>query len=156
VRDPLTGTVYAHEHGPRGGDEINILTAGANYGWPITSYGIDYTGAIVTPFETYPGVTDPIHYWTPSIAPAGMAIYRGEMFPEWEGDLIVSALIAGDADTAGGHLRIVDLDGSAVAGETIILGELEARLRDVRVAPDGSLLVLEDAPDGRLIRVYRD
>jgi glucose/arabinose dehydrogenase len=156
VRDPLTGTVYAHEHGPRGGDEINILTAGANYGWPITSYGIDYTGAIVTPFETYPGVTDPIHYWTPSIAPAGMAIYRGEMFPEWDGDLIVSALIAGDADTAGGHLRIVDLDGSAVAGERIILGELEARLRDVRVAPDGSLLVLEDAPDGRLIRVFKD
>lgn len=156
VRDPQTGTVYSHEHGPRGGDEINILRAGANYGWPITSYGIDYTGAIVTPFETYPGVTDPVHYWTPSIAPAGMAIYRGEMFPEWDGDLIISALIAGDAGTAGGHLRIVDLDGSEVVGEAIILGELEARLRDVRVAPDGSLLVLEDAPDGRLIRVYRD
>lgn len=156
VRDPQTGAIYSHEHGPRGGDEINILSAGANYGWPITSYGIDYTGAIVTPFETYPGVTDPIHYWTPSIAPAGMAIYRGEMFAEWDGDLIVSALIAGDAGTAGGHLRVVDLEDGAVAGETIILGELETRLRDVRVAPDGSLLVLEDAPDGRLIRVYRD
>ncbi|WP_300528896.1 PQQ-dependent sugar dehydrogenase [Maricaulis sp.] len=156
VRDPETGIIYSHEHGPRGGDEINILVPGANYGWPIASFGLDYTGAIVTPFETYPGMTDPLHHWTPSIAPAGMAFYDGAMFPEWQGDLIVSALIAGDAGTPGGHLRIVDLQDGAVVGETIILGELEARLRDVRVAPDGSLLVLEDAPDGRLIRVYRD
>jgi len=156
VRDPATGIVYANEHGPQGGDEINILREGANYGWPIASHGIDYTGALVTPFETYPGMADPIHVWVPSIAPAGMAIYRGDMFAEWDGDLLVAALIRGDADVPSGHVRRVDLEGGAVAGEEVLFGELEARIRDVRVGPDGAIWLLTDAENGRLVRVSRD
>ncbi|WP_291841965.1 PQQ-dependent sugar dehydrogenase [Maricaulis sp.] len=153
--DARTGTLYSNEHGPRGGDEINILEAGANYGWPIVSRGIDYTGALVTPFETYDGMREPIHAWVPSIAPAGMALYRGDMFPEWEGDLLVAALIAGDADTPSGHVRRVDLEDGDVVGEDILFGELEARIRDVRVAPDGAIWLLTDEAEGRLVRVAR-
>lgn len=152
ARDPETGTVYAHEHGPLGGDEINILERGANYGWPIASHGIDYSGALITPFDRYDGMVDPEIVWVPSIAPAGMSVYRGDMFPEWQGDLLVAALIAGDAETASGHLRRVNLASGA---QEILLGELEARLRDVRVAADGSLLVVTDDAEGQLIRVYR-
>jgi glucose/arabinose dehydrogenase len=155
VIDPVTDEIYAHEHGPRGGDEINRLVEGENYGWPITTHGLDYTGALVTPFSEYPGMTDPLHVWVPSIAPAGMALYRGEMFPEWQGDLLVAALIAGDADLPTGHLRRVDLEAGVVVGESILLGEAEARLRDVRVASDGSVYVLTDAERGRLIRLFR-
>ena len=156
VRDPVTGTIYANEHGPQGGDEINILHEGENYGWPIASHGIDYTGALVTPFESYEGMTDPIRYWVPSIAPAGMAIYRGDMFPDWDGDLLVAALIPGDADVPSGHVRRVDLENGAVAGEEVLFGELEARIRDVRVGPDGAVWLLTDEDEGRLVRVSRD
>ncbi|WP_300542822.1 PQQ-dependent sugar dehydrogenase [Maricaulis sp.] len=156
VYDAQTGTLYAHEHGPQGGDEINVLEAGDNYGWPIASYGIDYTGALVTPFETYDGMRDPLHHWVPSIAPAGMAIYRGGMFPEWQGDLLVAALIPGDAATASGHVRRVDLENGAVTGEEVLFGELDARIRDIRVAPDGAVWLLTDEAEGRLIRVARE
>jgi len=153
--DPVSGILYANEHGPRGGDEINVLIEGRNYGWPIVSEGTDYTGALVTPFEAYAGMAEPLHVWTPSIAPAGMALYRGNMFPEWEGDLLVAALIAGDADTPSGHVRRVDLQSGDVVGEAILFGELEARIRDVRVAPDGAVWLLTDEADGRLVRVSR-
>ena len=126
---------------------------GRNYGWPIVSRGIDYTGALVTPFETYDGMQDPLVNWTPSIAPAGMAIYRGDVFPDWEGDLLVAALIAGDAGTPSGHVRRVDLEGGDVVGQTILFGELEARIRDVRVAPDGTVWLLTDDENGQLIQV---
>ncbi len=153
--DPVSGILFANEHGPRGGDEINVLIEGRNYGWPIVSNGIDYTGALVTPFDTYEGMAEPLHVWTPSIAPAGMALYRGGMFPEWDGDLLVAALIAGDADTPSGHVRRVDLQGGEVVGEEVLFGELEARIRDVRVAPDGAIWLLTDEPEGRLVRVSR-
>jgi len=156
VVDPDTGTVYANEHGPQGGDEVNILVEGSNYGWPIASHGIDYTGALVTPFQTYAGMTDPIHVWVPSIAPAGMAIYRGGMFADWDGDLLVAALISGDADVPSGHVRRVDLENGAVAGEEVLFGELEARIRDVRVAPDGAVWLVTDEENGRLVRVSRE
>jgi len=156
VFDPVSGRLYANEHGPRGGDEINILVEGANYGWPITSHGIDYTGALVTPFQTYPGMTAPLHVWVPSIAPAGMTVYHGAMFPEWEGDLFVAALIPGDADVPSGHVRRVDIADGAIAGEDILLGELEARIRDVRTGPDGAIWVLTDEENGRLVRLARD
>ncbi|WP_339335435.1 PQQ-dependent sugar dehydrogenase [uncultured Maricaulis sp.] len=156
VYDAASETIYAHEHGPQGGDEINILEPGANYGWPIASYGIDYTGALVTPFERYDGMVEPILAWVPSIAPSGMAIYHGDMFPEWEGDLLVSALIAGDADTPSGHVRRVDLEDGAVVGQDVWFGELGARIRDVRVGPDGAIWLLTDAADGQLVRVSRD
>lgn len=156
VVDPVSGAVYAHEHGPQGGDEINLLVEGSNYGWPITSYGIDYTGALVTPFETYPGMTEPLAHWTPSIAPAGMAFYSGDMFPEWQGDLFVAALIPGEAPIASGHIRWVDLEDGQVVDQTVLLSEYEARFRDVRMASDGSLLAITDSDNGQLIRVYRD
>lgn len=153
VVDQETGIIYAHEHGPRGGDEINRLEPGGNYGWPITSYGIDYTGALVTPFETYSGVIDPLLHWTPSIAPSAMALYSGEMFADWQGDLLVTALVPGDAGTASGHLRRVDMENGEIVGQEILLGELEARLRDVFIASDGAILVLTDGPDGQLLRI---
>ena len=153
VFDARTGTLYAHEHGPRGGDEINVLVEGRNYGWPIASHGIDYTGALVTPFETYAGMEDPLVAWVPSIAPAGMAVYYGDAFPAWQGDLLVAALIPGDAGTPSGHVRRVDLEGGEVVGQEILFGDLEARIRDVRVAPDGTIWLLTDAADGQLIRV---
>ena len=156
VFDAQTGTLYAHEHGPRGGDEINVLATGNNYGWPITSHGVDYTGALVTPFETYDGMAEPLHIWTPSIAPAGMALYRGGVFPEWDGDLLVSALIPGDADVPSGHVRRIDLEDGRVVGEEILFGEIGARIRDVRVGPDGAVWLLTDEAEGRLIRVSRD
>ena len=155
LHDPVSGRVYANEHGPRGGDEINVLVEGDNYGWPIVSRGIDYTGALVTPFDAYEGMQDPLVNWTPSIAPAGMAIYHGEVFPEWEGDLLVAALIAGDAGTPSGHVRRVDLENGDVVGQSILFGELEARIRDVRVAPDGTVWLLTDDANGQLIQVTR-
>ena len=156
VRDPVTGIVYSNEHGPRGGDEINILTEGGNYGWPLVSHGIDYTGALVTPYASYGGMIEPILFWTPSIAPSSMTIYHGAMFPEWDGDLLVTALIHGDADVPSGHLRRVDLEDGAVVGQEILLGDLEARMRDVEIGPDGSIYVLTDEENGRLIRLSRD
>jgi len=156
VYDAENHVAWSHEHGPRGGDEINELSSSANYGWPITSHGIDYTGALVTPFETYDGMTEPVHVWVPSIAPSGMALYRGGMFPDWDGDLLVAALIPGDADVSSGHVRRVDLEDGQVVGEEVLFGEVGARIRDVRVGPDGAVWLLTDEAEGRLIRVSRD
>lgn len=154
--DPVTGIVYSNEHGPRGGDEINILVEGRNYGWPIATHGVDYTGALVSPYTSYPGMQDPLLFWVPSIAPSSMAVYHGAMFPDWDGDLLVTALIRGDADVASGHLRRIDLESGGVAGQEILLGDVEARMRYVAVGPDGSIYVLTDDPEGELIRLYRD
>lgn len=153
--DAETGRILSHEHGPRGGDEINIIEPGINYGWPIATFGVDYSGAIISPYETYPGMRDPILAWTPSVAPAGMTLYRGDMFPEWEGDLLIATLQPGDAETRSGHIRIVDMENGLPAGQTVILGELQSRMRDVRTAPDGSVYVLTDAYDGAVIRLSR-
>jgi len=154
--DPETDRIISHEHGPRGGDEVNIIAPGVNYGWPIATFGIDYSGAIISPYETYPGMRDPIVVWDPSIAPAGMTLYRGDMFPEWQGDLLIATLQPGNADTNSGHIRIVDLNENGLPqGQTVILGELDARMRDIRTAPDGSLYVLTDANNGSVIRLSR-
>lgn len=154
--DVETGRILSHEHGPRGGDEVNIIEPGVNYGWPIATFGIDYSGAIISPYETYPGMRGPIVVWDPSIAPAGMTLYRGDMFAEWEGDLLIATLQPGNADTVSGHIRIVDLNENGLPqGQTVILGELGARMRDIRTAPDGSLYVLTDANEGSVIRLSR-
>ncbi|WP_249975829.1 PQQ-dependent sugar dehydrogenase [Vreelandella olivaria] len=137
-----------NEHGPRGGDEINIIDAGANYGWPIATTGLDYTGARVTPFEEYPGTVSPVLEWTPSIAPSGLAIYTGELFPQWQGDLLVGALV-------NQEVRRVRLSGDGTSAEDVegLFGELEERIRDVRVGPDGAIYLLTDNPEGRVLRV---
>lgn len=149
--DSVRGILWEHEHGPRGGDEINIIEPGANYGWPLASYGIDYNGARITPFTEYEGTKQPFKYWTPSIAPSGLAVYRGDLFADWDGDLLVGALSANN----GQALHRVILDGErAVGEERYLIGE---RISDVRVGPDGAIYVsTEDragAPVGRVLRV---
>lgn len=144
--DPVTGRLYQHEHGPRGGDELNVVEPGANHGWPLATLGLDYTGARVSPWQAYPGTVDPRWRWTPSIAPAGLALYRGAMFPAWQESLLVSAL-------AGRAVHRVTLrDGEPVAEERLF-DELGERLRDVRVAPDGAVWLLTDAANGAALRV---
>lgn len=146
LHDPDTGRIWQHEHGPRGGDEINLIEAGENYGWPIATHGIDYSGATVSPFKTRPGLVDPLLVWTPSIAPSGLTLYRGELFPDWSGDLFISAL-------AAHHLRRIELADGEPADQHILMGERNERLRDVRTGPDGALYVLVDAEDGKMLRI---
>ena len=145
--DVQSGRLYETEHGPRGGDELNIIVARKNYGWPVITYGMDYSGAYVSPYTQRPGLEQPVIYWTPSIAPSGLAIYRGDKFPAWQGDLFVGAL-------AFKHLRRVHLDerGSVIDQEQL-LNDLNWRIRDVRSAPDGYLYVCTDETDGRVLRL---
>lgn len=138
--------LYAHEHGPKGGDELNRIVAGANYGWPITTDGVDYTGARVTPYTRWPGVTPPLLHWTPSIAPAGMAWYDGTRFPAWRGSLFVAALVERG-------VRRVPMDDGVPGAQTRLFTELGERIRDVRSGPDGALYLLTDAAAGRVLRV---
>jgi aldose sugar dehydrogenase len=140
--DSVTGVIYSAEHGPRGGDELNVITKGANYGWPIATHGLDYTGGRISPFETYPGVTEPLTFWTPSIGIGGVAIYRGTMFPQWDGDALVGAM-------GHQHLVRVDLQDGKVVGRTKLLEDRKARFRQLRVGPDGSVMALIDAVDGK-------
>lgn len=150
ARDPVSGRVYLSEHGPKGGDEVNLLTAGGNYGWPVATRGMDYSGATISPFRSYPGMIDPVHFWTPSIAPSGLAVYRGAMFPEWDGDLFSGALV----DRELRRLRLSE-DGAKVLGEERLATGLGARVRDVRVGPDGALWLLTDEVPGQLLRLVR-
>lgn len=145
--DAATGRLYAHEHGPQGGDEVNLVLRGRNYGWPIATRGRDYSGASISPFRRYPGMEEPILDWTPSIAPSGLAVYRGGQFPQWNGDLLVSTL-------AGKHVRRVDLDPAGrVVGQETLFESLGERIRDVRVGPDGAVYLLTDSERGRVLRV---
>jgi glucose/arabinose dehydrogenase len=145
--DDQSGRLYETEHGPRGGDELNIIVPRRNYGWPVITYGMDYSGAYVSPYSQRPGLEQPVIYWTPSIAPSGLAIYRGDKFPAWRGDLFVGAL-------AFKHLRRMHLDehGNVLEQEQL-LNDLNWRIRDVRAAPDGYLYVCTDEPDGRVLRL---
>ena len=145
--DRNRGLVYAHEHGPRGGDELNVLEPGRNYGWPLISLGRDYSRSMITPFRELPGMEQPRLHWTPSIAPAGMTLYDGEAFPDWRGSLFVAAL-------AEKSVRRVELDqGGAPGRQEILFTELGQRMRDVRAGPDGALYLLTDEPRGQLLRV---
>jgi len=143
---PGTGALWAHEHGPQGGDELNILKPGANYGWPAITYGIDYSGAIISDKTAAPGMEQPVVYWVPSIAPSGMAFYDGDAFPEWRGDLFLGAL-------SHLHLRRLEIEGDKVVAQEELLTGLSARIREVRAGPDGYLYVLTDSADGRLLRL---
>jgi glucose/arabinose dehydrogenase len=143
---PATGKLWIVEHGPRGGDEVNIPEAGKNYGWPVIGYGVDYSGAKIHIGTHKEGMEQPVHYWTPSIAPSGMAFYTGNAFPGWRGSLFVGAL-------AGQHLNRLELDGEKITGEERLLANLGARIRDVRMAADGTLYLLTDARDGKVLRL---
>jgi glucose/arabinose dehydrogenase len=144
--NPASGAVWEHEHGPRGGDEINIPQAGKNYGWPVIGYGIDYNGAKIHEATAKPGMEQPVKYWVPSIAPSGMAFYSGDLFPRWKGSLFVGAL-------AGQMLVRVTLDGDKATGEERLLKEIGERIRDVRQGPDGALYLVTDSSDGKILRV---
>ncbi len=146
AQHPKTGQVWIHEHGPRGGDEVNILNAGANYGWPSITYGIDYSGAVISDRTHAPGMEQPVIYWKPSIAPSGMAFYTGDKFPQWKGDIFVGAL-------AKTHLRRLELKGNRVVGQEVLLKELDERIRDVRSGPDGYLYILTDSDAGEILRL---
>jgi glucose/arabinose dehydrogenase len=147
IFDAQSGLLYETEHGPRGGDELNIIVAHKNYGWPVITYGMDYSGAYVSPYTQRPGLEQPVIYWTPSIAPSGLAMYRGEKFPAWKGDLFVGAL-------AFRHLRRVHLDERGnVVNQEELLNDQRWRIRDVRAAPDGYLYVCTDEADGRVLRL---
>lgn len=141
------GVIYAHEHGPRGGDELNIILPGRNYGWPVISYGKDYSRALITPFTSYEDMEQPLLHWTPSIAPAGMTLYDGEVFPKWKGSFFVAALAEESVR------RVPLLDGGQPGEQDILFTELEQRIRDIRTGPDGALYLVTDEPDGQLIRV---
>lgn len=147
--DAVSGRLYEHEHGPRGGDEVNVIVRGGNYGWPVATRGVDYSGASITPFKTYKRMIDGIVVWVPSIAPSGLAIYRGTMFPEMAGDLLVGALAAKE-------VRRVDLDANGrVVGQQRLFPEINERVRDVRVAPDGAIWVTIDDDAGKVLRISR-
>jgi glucose/arabinose dehydrogenase len=142
---PQTGRLWTHEHGPRGGDEINVAQAGRNYGWPVITYGVDYSGLKIGDGETMRmGMEQPLHYWVPSIAPSGMAFYTADRFPAWRGNLFVGSL-------KFGQLVRLELEGERVKKEQRFA--LDTRIRDVRQGPDGYLYLLTDEADGRLLRV---
>jgi glucose/arabinose dehydrogenase len=146
VVEPENGRIWSHEHGPRGGDELNLIEAGQNYGWPIATHGVDYSGARVTPYEERPGMRSPLIHWTPSIAPAGMSLYQAARFPEWSGNLLIASLVE---ET----VRRIRLSGPEVVGQRTLGLSLDRRLRDVRVGPDGALYVLVDENQGEILRV---
>jgi glucose/arabinose dehydrogenase len=146
VFDAEHDRLYSHEHGPRGGDELNLIQAGQNYGWPLATFGVDYTGARVSPYTELPGLVAPLLHWTPSVAPSSLALYRGALFPDWQGDLFAATL----AERSVRRIRVRD---GMLAGEEVLFEELGERIRDVRSGPDGALYLLTDNAEGRLLRV---
>jgi glucose/arabinose dehydrogenase len=143
---PETGALWTIEHGPRGGDEVNHPEAGLNYGWPVITYGEDYSGRpIGQGITAREGMEQPVYYWDPVIAPGGMLFYRGELFEGWQGDLLIASL-------RPGALVRLKLDGDRVTGEERLLTDV-GRVRDVAEGPDGSLWVITDESDGQLLKV---
>ncbi|MEM7794296.1 MAG: PQQ-dependent sugar dehydrogenase [Cyanobacteria bacterium P01_C01_bin.118] len=141
----FTNQVWATEHGSRGGDEVNRVDAGENYGWPVATHSREYSGGLISPEKSLPGMVDPQVIWTPSIAPSGLAVYTGAPFPEWQGDLFAGGLVSQD-------IRYIDVDesGNVVSEESISVGQ---RVREVQQGPDGLLYVLTDEANGQLIRL---
>lgn len=146
VYDQQRNRVYTNEHGPKGGDELNFMMPGANYGWPLITGGVDYNNSRVTPYTRLPGMTMPLLEWTPSIAPSGMTLYRGDIFPQWRGDFFISAL-------ATKNVQRVRIAGNRVTEQEDLFTELKQRIRYVYTGPDGYLYLLTDHQEGKLIRV---
>lgn len=145
VRHPATGDLWETEHGPRGGDELNLIVRGANYGWPKASYGMNYDGSPLTPDTSLPGMMDPVIYWLPSIAASGLAVYEGDAFPKWRNNLLAGGLAKQEVH------RLVLKDHRVVEREVIFSNH--GRVRDVRVGPDGLVYILIDATDGKILRL---
>ena len=143
---PATGALWTVEHGARGGDEVNRPEAGRNHGWPVITYGRDYSGLSIGEGTAKAGMEQPVHYWDPSIAPSGMAYYDASAIPGWKGSLLVGSL-------KFGLLARLQMDGARVVREERLLEGLNERVRDVRVGPDGLVYLLTDNSDGRILRV---
>ena len=143
-----SGKIYQTEHGPRGGDELNLIEAGKNYGWPVATYGIDYSGARISPYTSYEGTKQPLLDWTPSIGPSGMTIYDGAQFPDWQGDIFVSSLIYN-------KIIHIEMEDGAPQRQYDMFGEIGDRLRDIRTGNDGALYILSEGDNGKLWRISR-
>ena len=146
VLDKATGRLYSHEHGAKGGDELNLVKPDTNYGWPAVTKGVNYSGAYVSPLRSAPSIEEPLTYWDPSIGASGLAIYEGDAFPDWQGKLFVGALVDEE-------VRMLTLSDGAVTDEQAMFSEIGARIRDVRTGPDGMLYLLTDSEQGKVIRV---
>ena len=144
VYDTASGRLWETEHGPRGGDELNLIRQGANYGWPLVTHGINYSGTTITDKKSAPGVEDPVVQWTPVIAASGLALYRGDQFPRWRGNLFAGGL-------AGQRMVRLEMNGAAVAKQEVLLPDT-GRIRDVRSFDDGFLYVVYDQP-GKVVRL---
>ena len=143
---PETGRMWESEHGPRGGDELNLLKAGANYGWPRATHGIDYSGAVISPHKSLPGMEDPVRVWVPSISPSGLCFYTGDRFPGWKGSVFSGAL-------SNFALFRIELDGERYLSEERLLVDRLPYIRDVRQGPDGLLYLVTHTDDGGLFRI---
>jgi glucose/arabinose dehydrogenase len=150
---PGTGALWNHENGPNGGDEINMIVRGRNYGWPVVSFGRDYPGPRISDHPTRDGMESPLVVWLPSIAVAGMAIYTGDRFPAWKGNVFVGSLRQGGIPGTGHLQRIVFNQRTEELRRESMLTELRQRIREVREGPDGFLYLLTDADDGALLRI---
>jgi glucose/arabinose dehydrogenase len=142
----VSGALWIVEHGAKGGDEINRPEAGRNYGWPVISYGTTYAGTRIGAGTEKEGMEQPLHYWDPSIAPSGMMIYSGRLWPGWEGDIFVGAL----------KFKLIsrlDREGDNITGEERLFADVYGRVRDVREGPDGAIWFLTDESEGALYRV---
>lgn len=145
---PVTGELWQSEHGPRGGDEINRIAAGANYGWPTITYGIEYSGQPVgSGIQQQDGLQQPVYYWDPVISPSGMTFYSGSRVPEWENNLFIGAL-------SGEHIARLTIENNRVTGEERLLASEGQRFRDITQGTDDALYAITDA--GRLYRIDRD
>jgi glucose/arabinose dehydrogenase len=143
---PATGKLWMHEHGPQGGDELNIPQAGKNYGWPVIGFGVNYGGAKIHEGTSKAGMEQPIRQWTPVIAPSGLTIYTGDLFPQWKGNAFIGGLRTQT-------LVRLELDGEKVTREERMLRQLNERIRDVRTGPDGALYLVTDDAQGRILRL---
>lgn len=144
---PDTGELWTIEHGPRGGDELNVPRKGRDYGWPTISYGIEYAGGpIGGGITSKPGMEQPVYYWDPVIAPGGMTFYTGEMFPAWKKSLFIGGM-------GSKQLTRLSIDGEKVTGEERLLTEMKERIRDVVQGPEGALYLLIDSKEGKLLKL---
>ena len=146
VLDKMSGHLYSHEHGAKGGHELNLIKPDTNYGWPAVTKGVNYSGAYVSPLRSAPGIEEPLTYWDPSIGASGLAIYDGDAFPNWRGKLFIGALVDEE-------VRMLTLSDGRVVDEQAMFSEIGARIRDVRTGPDGMLYLLTDSEQGKVIRV---
>ena len=141
-----SGQIFEHEHGPRGGDEMNLIEPSLNYGWPAITYGIDYSGAVISPFTEKEGMEQPLFHWTPSIAPSDMIFYEGNRYPKLTNSFLVTALVSKD-------VKKITFSESGKELQESLFSELNSRLRNIQASPDGLIYLMTDGPRGKLIKV---